>query len=50
MDYSLNWLAENSIEEVFLFYSTLKQDIEEYCQVYGKYHDLRLKPHYMKPT
>ena len=50
IDYTLNWLSENNIEEVFMFYSNLKNEIEEYCQTVVKGIDLKLRLNYMKPT
>ena len=48
IDYAFNWLAENNIEEVFVFYSSLKKEIEEYVELNGKHLDLKLKLNFMK--
>jgi hypothetical protein len=46
----MSWLVENEIEEVFLFYSHSKLQIEEYYQAVNKTIDIKLHLNYMKPT
>jgi NDP-sugar pyrophosphorylase family protein len=50
IDYTISWLVENDIEEVFLFYSHSKQQVEEYYQSVNKVIDIKLHLNYMKPT
>lgn len=50
IDYTINWLVENDVEEIFMFYSNLKQQVEEYHQLMSKSVEAKLHLHYMKPT
>ena len=47
--YTLSWLTDNQVEEVFVLYSKDKTEIENFFSTYEKSIDLKCHLNYVKP-
>jgi translation initiation factor eIF-2B subunit epsilon len=47
--YTLSWLTDNQVEEVFVLYSKDKAEIENFFSTYEKSIDLKCHLNYVKP-